>query len=74
MISNGNVPWLTGHGLRFKTKADKRKAEEEEKRKEEERKENEKLDHCPPELKKSGDCSSPQPLADPYADQAQLPV
>lgn len=67
MISNRNVPWLTGHGLRFKTKADKRKTEEE-------RKENEKMDNSPPELKKSGDCSSPQPLADPYADQTQLPV
>ncbi|TNM97423.1 hypothetical protein fugu_015579 [Takifugu bimaculatus] len=57
------------HGLRFKTKADKRKAEEEE------RKENEKLDGSAPEMKKGG--GSPQPLADPHAElqqQTQLPV
>lgn len=60
---------MTGHGLRFKTKADKRKAEEEE------RKENEKLDGSATEMKKGG--GPPQPLADPHAElqqQTQLPV
>lgn len=64
------MPRLTGHGLRFKTKADKRKAEEEE------RKENEMLDSSATEMKKGGG-GSPQPLADPHAElqqQTQLPV
>lgn len=64
---------MTGHGLRFKTKADKRKAEEEE------RKENETMDGSATEMKKSGGgCGgSPQPLADPQAElqqQTRLPV
>lgn len=65
-------PGLTGHGLRFKTKADKQKAEEEE------RKENETTDGSATEMKKSGGgCgASPQPLVDPQAEQqqARLPV
>lgn len=68
-MSDGSVPRLAGHGLRFKTKADKRKAEEE-------RKENEKLDGSATEMKKGGG-GSPQPLADPHTElqqQTQLPV
>lgn len=61
-INNGSVLLLTGHGLRFKTKADKRKAEEE-------RKENENKDSSVIEMKRSS--SSPQPLTDPHAELQQ---
>lgn len=59
------MPWFTGHGLRFKTKADKRKAEEED------RKENETMGSPAAEMKKSvvgRHGGSPQPLADPQAE------
>lgn len=61
-INNGSVLLLTGHGLRFKTKADKRKVEEE-------RKENENKDSSVIEMKRSS--SSPQPLTDPHAELQQ---
>lgn len=61
---------MTGHGLKFKTKAEKQKAEDE-------RKENEKKDSSVTAMEKSS--SSPQPLPDPSAElwehsKKQLPV